>query len=211
MKKDNIPDASAQAERLLECFFRSGPRHRFIFGVMQPLAPTKALLDAPRPVVVEIVRRLMALIEAVAKARQGTSMAACDSLVRQLVPGLASWDDEDSKWLPSGAERVPPQLVPLLLRKRLECSDATFAELIERCCAIRRPEYLLIYGKVVEGMVKQAVRRMDTDGLGEHSSKPLKRFGKVLDGVSRNEISALARWGKKLAASIREAQAREEE
>lgn len=38
----------------------------------------------------------------------------------------------------------------------------------------------------------------------------LKRLAKLLDGISRHEISALARWGKKLAASIREAQEREE-
>ena len=38
MKKDVIPDASAEAERLLERFFRSGPEHYFIFRAMKPLA-----------------------------------------------------------------------------------------------------------------------------------------------------------------------------
>lgn len=42
MKKDVIPDAAAESERLLERFFRSGPEHYFIFGVMKPLA---TLLD----------------------------------------------------------------------------------------------------------------------------------------------------------------------
>lgn len=209
MNKVASPDASAEAERLLERFFRSGPEHYFIFGRMLDLAPTKALLDAPRPVVVEILRRLMALIAVVAKAPHGTSMAAGDALVRRLVPGLADWSDDDSKWLPAGAERVPPQLVPLLLRKRLECSDITFAELLGHCAEIRKTEYLLIYRKVIEAWVRHVVRRAKTDGVGEHSVDPSKRLAKILSGISAKEIGKLATWGKKQADAIREALATE--
>ncbi len=202
MKPTTKLNSSVEAERLLEQLFKAGASHYYIFDRMQSQTEMKTILNAPSEVAVEVLLRLTALISKALTSKQAEVHANCAALAKEIIPGLRDWKDKGSDWLGSGMERVPPQLVPLLLCRTLACDDSTFARLLGVCCIPRTPYSFLLLRDVIQAFIGQAIRRARSEGTGNETRKVLLKLQSKLARLSRAEISRLGTWAKKQAVKI---------
>ncbi len=203
------PNPVEDAQSLLERMFKAGAEHFYIFKRMEAARQTRGVLSASPAVNAELVLILVALVREVASASGKTCHAKGAAKAQELIPGLRGWKAPRSDWLGSGVERVPLQLLPLLLRRKALWTDETLAEALKGCRAWRGMLMLGYHHSVIQAFAAHVDRYAKRNGLGRASTAELVKVQAKLAAFTRSEISRLATWAKKQANRLQTILARE--
>ena len=199
----------AEAERLLERMFKAGAQHLYIFERMQALPQTRHVLSGPPAVNVELLLILLALVREVSGASAKTCHKKAAAKAQTLIPGLKGWNGPRSDWLGSGVERVPLNLIPLLLHRKALWVDDSLAEALKGCRAWHGSCLLSYHRPVIQGFIAHVDSWSKRNGLGRAATDELQKLVSKLVAFTKTENSSLATWAKKQVSRLQNVLKRE--